>query len=208
MFELDSMQARVLGCLIEKQATTPDQYPLTVNALRNACNQKTNRHPVLDLSEGQVGHALRQLESEGLVKQAWSTRAARWEHRFGDHYHLYSKQTAILATLMLRGPQTAAEIRAHCARLHSFDDVDDVEFELDRLAEKEEPMVMVVPRQPGQKGQRYAHLMCGQPDADDLMVAVRSASSGEGSVAEDLVARVEQLEAQMAELLEKLDTAD
>lgn len=197
---LSDIQVRVLGCLVEKEATTPDQYPLTVKALRNGCNQKTARHPVVNYEEGEVGHALRELEALGLAKQAWSARAPRWEHRMGKGFDLRHKDLAVLSTLMLRGPQTAAEVRSHSARLFEFDDVDDVEYVLNRLAEREPALVTRLPRLPGQKGQRYLHLLAGEPDLE----AVRSAIPATPTRS-SLEERVARLEDEVSALRERLE---
>ena len=137
MIELTPIQVRVLGCLMEKKETTPDQYPLTLNALRNACNQKTARAPVTAYTEGDVGHALRELESLGLVREAWGARVAKYEHLAGKALGLHGKSLALLCPLMLRGPQTLGELRNHAHRLYAFDDLDDVQYALGRLADHE-----------------------------------------------------------------------
>ncbi|MDX1569287.1 MAG: YceH family protein [Xanthomonadales bacterium] len=193
---LSEIQVRVLGCLVEKEATTPDQYPLTINALRSACNQKTARDPVMSCEEGEVGHAVRQLEEMGLTHQAWSARAARWEHRMGKGFGFRPKDLAVMATLMLRGPQTAAEIRSHCGRLFEFEDVDDVEYVLGRLMERDPPLVVQLPRLPGQKGVRYMHLLCGEPDLEALAAAAPAPAATRSALEE----RVSRLESEVAEL--------
>lgn len=200
--ELNDLKVRILGCLVEKELTTPQQYPLTVNALKQACNQKSNRFPTTNYHEGEIGHALREMETDGLVTQAWSTRAARWEHHFGKHFGLLSKDVAVLVTLMLRGPQTAGEIRGHCHRLYEFDDIDDVEYVLDRLAEKDPPMVMELPRQPGQKENRFAQLLAGEPDLSKLPMPAAPRASAASS---ELIDRIEQLESKVADLMDRLD---
>ena len=164
MKELTAPQVRVLGCLMEKKETTPDQYPLTLNALRNACNQKSSRDPVTAYNEGEVGHTVRELETMGLVAENWGARTARYEHRVPQAMGLHSKGVALLATLMLRGPQTLGELKNHSHRLYAFDDLDDVQFALDKLAERDDPLVTALPRQPGQKEGRFAHLLAGEPD--------------------------------------------
>lgn len=153
--QLTEMQVRVLGCLGEKKATTPDQYPLTVNALRQASNQKTSRLPVVDYTEGEVGHTVRELMSMGLVVEAFSARASRYEHRIGEVLGVRRKEMAVLITLMLRGSQTAGEIRTRCHRMYEFDDPEDVEFVIQHLHEATPPMAYPIPRQPGQKEQRF-----------------------------------------------------
>ena len=161
---LTAMQVRVLGCLLEKKESTPDQYPLTLNSLRNACNQKSSRYPVVNYTEGEVGHTIRELESLGLVREQWGARVPKYEHLANKALDLHSKGVALLTTLMLRGPQTLGELRTHCHRMYEFDDLDDVQYALQKLAEGELPMVIALPRQPGQKEGRFAHLLCGEPE--------------------------------------------
>jgi len=160
---LSEIQARVLGCLIEKEETTPEQYPLTTNSLRLACNQKTARSPVSNYTEGEVGRAVRELIAMGLAREAWGARVAKYEHEAGKALGLQSKGLALLCTLMLRGPQTLGELKTHSQRLHAFEDLDDVRHMLQRLEERDPAMVVTLPRQPGQKEDRFAHLLCGQP---------------------------------------------
>lgn len=164
MNELNPIQVRVLGCLMEKKETTPDQYPLTLNALRNACNQKSSRFPVTSYTEGEVGHAVRELEGMKLVVEVWGSRVARYEHRVPQAMLLHSKGIALMATMMLRGPQTPGELKNHCHRLYEFDDLDDLHYALQKLIEHEPPLVMELPRQPGHKEARFAHLLAGEPD--------------------------------------------
>ena len=200
MNELTTIQARVLGCLIEKKETTPDQYPLTLNAVRNACNQKTARNPVTAYSEGDVGHTLRELESMGLVREAWGARAAKYEHLAAKALGLHSKGLALLCPLMLRGPQTLGELKTHSHRLYDFDDLDDVDYALQRLAEHEPPLVKALPRQPGQKEIRYAQLLCGEPEITASVPAPTPATPGS-----DLEQRVRVLEDEVSELKNRLD---
>jgi len=159
---LTATEVRILGCLIEKQATTPETYPLTLNALALACNQKTSREPVMNLELGELGAALRQLEGRGLVRLVMGSRADRWEHQIRLRHSLTPPMQAVLATLMLRGPQTAAELRLHTERLHRFADISSVEGFLDELAEREPKMVVKLPRAPGSREARWAHLLCGE----------------------------------------------
>jgi uncharacterized protein YceH (UPF0502 family) len=200
--ELTSMQVRVLGALMEKKETTPDQYPLTLNALRNACNQKSARNPVVSLTEGQVGHTVRELEGLGLVREAWGARAAKYEHLAGKVLGLQSKGLALMCVLMLRGPQTPGELRTHSHRLYEFDDLDDVMYVLQRLAEHDPPLVVRLPRVPGQKEVRYAHLLSGEPDPSEFQKAAPVSSA---PVDEGLEARVAALEAEVADLRRALD---
>lgn len=200
--ELTPMQVRVLGCLLEKKETTPDQYPLTLNALRNACNQKTARDPVVAYTEGEVGHTLRELESLGLVREAWGARVAKYEHLAGKVLGLQSKGLALLCVLMLRGPQTVGELRTNSHRLFPFDDLDDVNYTLLRLAENDPPRVVCLPRQSGQKEARYAHLLSGPPDPASLDAPARRAAPT--SVLEDRISALEEAVRGLQEEIERL----
>jgi uncharacterized protein YceH (UPF0502 family) len=198
MNELTDIQVRVLGCLIEKKETTPDQYPLTLNSLRNACNQKSARNPITAYTEGDIGHTLRELESHGLVREAWGARVAKYEHQAAKVLAIHSKGLALLCPLMLRGPQTLGELKVNSHRLHEFDDLDDLHYSLKRLSEHEPPLVISLPRQPGQKEERYAHLLSGEPDAETMAASYASPPAG------GLAARVEALEATVESLQEKI----
>ena len=193
---LNDMQVRILGCLIEKKATTPDQYPLTLNALRNACNQKSNRFPAVDYEAGAVGHQLRELERKTLVRMERSARAERYEHRLHLVLDLKPRDVAVLYPLLVRGPQTLAEIKTRSYDVLGLDDLDDVRNVLERLMERDPPLVMLIPRQPGQREDRYTHLLAGEPDLSALP-APAPAARGHHSALE---ARVEQLEHEVAEL--------
>jgi uncharacterized protein YceH (UPF0502 family) len=198
---LTATEARVLGCLIEKEATTPDAYPLTVNAALVAANQKTAREPVMALDPGDVHHALRQLENRKLAKQVFSSRAERYEHRAGAFFSLPQQQVALLGLLLLRGPQTVAELFTRSERLAKFADVDDVRHHLDRLAHREPALVVQLPRGPGQREDRYTHLLCGPVDV--AAITERMAQRNEpGPPA--LEARVAALESEVAALREEL----
>lgn len=205
---LTATEARVLGCLIEKEATTPDQYPLTENALTLACNQKTSRDPVMDLSSGDVGHALRQMESRQLVRSQHASRAQRWEHRFTPAYNVTVQQQAALSVLMLRGAQTLNEILTRCERLARFADVDEVQHALERLAQREPTLVVQLPRAPGQREERWAHLLCGPVDIEALQMASQRqiSSSRAGDIAE-LEARIAALETRLMALESALPLA-
>lgn len=195
---LKSIHVRVLGSLIEKQHTTPDHYPLTLNALKNACNQKSNRSPVVNYHEGELGQAVNELETMHLVTKAWSARSPKYEHRFAKVLDLTGSAVAVLCTLMLRGPQTAGEIRSHTQRLHEFDDIDDVEYVLRRLNEREPSLVMQLARQPGQKEQRFAHLLAGEPDQKAIEASAAAAPQS------PLEQRVTELEQQLHDLERRL----
>ncbi|KQQ83654.1 hypothetical protein ASF73_16620 [Xanthomonas sp. Leaf131] len=201
---LDPAQARVLGCLIEKEATTPDAYPLTVNAAQVAANQKTAREPVLNLQTGVVHHALRQLETLGLVRQQFSSRAERYEHRLGSVLDLTRQQVAVIGLLLLRGPQTLGELYARSERLVRFNDADDVRHHLDRLIQRN--LAVQLPRASGQREERYAHLLSGELDVEALQAAAARAAPSSRSNADssELEARVHSLEATVAELQDAL----
>lgn len=196
---LTAMQVRVLGCLLEKKESTPDQYPLTLNSLRNACNQKSSRYPVVNYTEGEVGHTIRELESLGLVREQWGARVPKYEHLANKALDLHSKGIALICTLMLRGPQTLGELKTHSHRLFEFDDLDDVQFALKQLIEHEPALVTALPRQAGQKEGRYAHLLSGEPDIPAPPIS--TTSTGPTTV---LAARVEELEAELADIRDRL----
>ncbi|KLD71073.1 MULTISPECIES: YceH family protein [Xanthomonas] len=200
---LDTAQARVLGCLIEKEATTPDAYPLTVNAAQVAANQKTAREPVLNLQTGVVHHALRQLETLGLVRQQFSSRAERYEHRLGSVLDLTRQQVALIGLLLLRGPQTLGELFARSERLARFNDADDVRHHLDRLIQR--GLAVQLPRASGQREDRYMHLLSGELDLDALQAAAATReSTPRGADSAALEARVQSLEEQVQELREQV----
>ena len=156
--KLDPVEARLLGVLLEKEQTTPDQYPLTTSALVAGCNQKTNRDPVTHLSETEVTEALDRLREDVLVWRAQSARAERWEHRLDRRWELDGASKAVMTLLLLRGPQTPGELRTRSERMHHFELVDDVEATLASLADGFDAMVCELPRQPGQREARWAHL--------------------------------------------------
>jgi hypothetical protein len=200
---LDLAQARIVGCLVEKAATTPESYPLTLNALVLACNQKTSREPVLELEPGAVGHAVRQLEDRGLVKVVHGARALRYEHRFDQAYTVTARQRAVLCLLLLRGPQTLAELLARSERLATFPTLDDVRDTLDRLAGREPPLALRIGRGPGQREDRYMHLLCGTEFAQAAVAAASAGHDGGSASApaqEALERRIDALEARIAAL--------
>src|ERR1700724_837419 len=172
---LSEIEARVLGSLVEKELTTPAYYPLTLNALVNACNQKSNRDPYMNLDEDAVGEALRTLNQKELAGPAdnMESRVKKYEHRLQEAFNFTRHETAILCELLLRGPQTPGELRSRADRMHKFDDLGIVLTTLRKLMEREPPLVKVLPRQPGTKEVRYVHLLSG-----DVEVAPPEASSG------------------------------
>lgn len=197
---LDAEEARVLGVLIEKESATPESYPLTQNAAVTASNQKTSRYPVMKLDPGRVGQALRKLEQRGLVKSDFGARATRYAHKANSVLEVTPGQRAIIGLLLLRGPQTLAELYSRSERLHRFDDLDDVRYNLDRLAGRDAPLVIDLGRAPGQREDRYMHRLCGEVDVELLQRSF--ASSGRSSAPESpaLSERLEALEARVAEL--------
>jgi uncharacterized protein YceH (UPF0502 family) len=173
---LNSVEARVLGALVEKDITTPDYYPLSLNALVNACNQKNNRDPVMTLDEAAVREALDGLHNKNLAGPASGadSRVTKYEHRLQEMFNFTRGETAILCVLLLRGPQTPGELRARTERMHRFEDLTDVQASLQRLMQRDPPLASVVPRQPGSKESRSMHLLSG--DMTDPGVADASAA--------------------------------
>lgn len=188
---LTPIEARVLGALIEKEATTPEYYPLSLNALVNACNQKNNREPVMQLSEDDVRQALHNLESDGLAGEARAdSRVPKYEHRLQEVFNFTRGEAAIVCTLLLRGAQTPGELRGRAERIYRFGEIDDVLAVLQRLMQREPPIVTVLPRQPGSREVRYAHLLSGE-------VALPAAAPLETADHADLD-RLQRLESEVA----------
>jgi uncharacterized protein YceH (UPF0502 family) len=213
-------QARVLGALIEKEVTTPDYYPLSINALINACNQRSNREPVMDLDEEEVRQALHRLEDLGLAGRARQAdgRVTKYEHWLGEAFNFSRAETALMCVLLLRGRQTPGELRGRTERMHRFDEISDVLAGLQKLMDREPPLAAVLPRQPGTKESRYTHLLSGNVEsaiAAENAGWAREGGLGVGSDAgfdSGLVERVAQLEAanlelkqEMAALRQKID---
>jgi len=165
MVTLNIVEQRVLGSLIEKEITTPEYYPLSLNALVNACNQKSNREPVMQVSEADARTALFELEPLGMVRVLADARVSKFEHRAYDALKLRRDEIAVLGLLLLRGPQTAAELRARAERLYAFDDNAAALTTLERMATREEPLTVMLPRQPGSREARWMHLLGGPIDA-------------------------------------------
>ena len=201
LMPLTAVEARVLGCLIEKQATTPETYPLTLNALVLACNQKTSREPVLNLSPGQVGQALRSLEGRGLARLVMGSRADRWEHRADKSLELVAAQVVLIGLLLLRGPQTLNELLARSNRMHDFEDAEQLQHNLERLSSRE--LVCQLPRQPGQREDRYMHLL-GEPADLQAAIEARVSESSRPMVSAQQDSRLDALEARIAALEERL----
>lgn len=194
---LSPIEARILGSLVEKEATTPEHYPLTANAVVLACNQKNNREPVMDLQPGAVGHALRELVDRRLARSIEGARAQRFEHRFAEAFSITRQQQALLSVLLLRGPQTAAELHARCERLARFDGLEQVREILDRLITRRPALVVNLGRGAGQREDRYMHLLCGPVSAEQFaMLATATPAPSRSS----LEARIDALEAALAAL--------
>jgi uncharacterized protein YceH (UPF0502 family) len=208
-YVLKDVEARVLGALVEKDITTPDYYPLSLNALVNACNQKNNRDPVMNLEEGAVRDALSGLHDYGLAGPASGadSRVTKYEHRLQETFNFTRGESAVLCVLLLRGPQTPGELRGRTDRMHHFEDLDAVQFSLQKLMQREPPLVAVLPRQPGTKESRYAHLLSGGIEAGEL-AAPRAASpaspSGENSRISRLEDAVTALKDEVGQLKQQL----
>lgn len=206
-YQLNGTEARVIGCLLEKQVTTPEQYPLSVNAVTMACNQKTNREPVMNLSEHDVQDVLDALVKRHYLRtvSGFGNRVTKYEQRFcnsefGD-LKLSSAEVAVVTTLLLRGAQTPGELRTRASRMHEFSDMQEVEQTLEGLAAREDgPYVVRLAREPGKRESRYMHLFCGDVDIS-VMSPLTDITTGD----DDLVARVEALEGEVAGLKQRLD---
>jgi uncharacterized protein YceH (UPF0502 family) len=201
---LNEVEARVLGALLEKEITTPDYYPLSLNALVNACNQKSNRDPVMNLEEDAVRIALRTLHDNSLARSvsAADSRVTKYEHRLQEAFNFDRREASIFCELLLRGAQTPGELRSRAERMHHFDDLGEVQSALQRLISREPPLVKVLARQPGTKESRYIHLLSG--DAEPVTpLSVREAPAVSGR---ENAEKVSRLESEVAEL--RRDIAD
>jgi len=214
-YQLTDIEARVLGALIEKEITTPEYYPLSLNSLTNACNQKSNREPVMTLDEDHVRTALRSLSDQFLARSAGGdSRVAKYEHRVNELFNFHRHEIAVLCVLLLRGPQTPGELRTRSERLYRFEDLEAVHSALHLLMKREPPVAAVLPRQAGTKESRYAHLLSGAPaEAAVGAPAAEQAALDEtgargphpqSAPGADLAARVVQLAGEVAALREEL----
>ncbi|HCW0179148.1 MULTISPECIES: YceH family protein [Citrobacter] len=206
-YELTATEARVIGCLLEKQVTTPEQYPLSVNGVVTACNQKTNREPVMNLSESEVQDQLDNLVKRHFLRtvSGFGNRVTKYEQRFCNsefgNLKLSAGEVALITTLLLRGAQTPGELRSRASRMYEFSDMAEVESTLEKLATREDgPYVIRLAREPGKRESRYMHLFCGEVDEAIASADELPAASG------DLLARVEALETEVAELKQRLDS--
>ena len=210
---LSDIEVRVLGCLVEKQVTTPEYYPLTLNALTLACNQKNNRNPVTSYTETEVSQALETLREKNLtyVFHGSTSRVPKYKHVMPEVMHLSKPQMAVMCVLMLRGPATVGELRGHGARLYEFSGLDEVEETLNSLVSREpESLIMRLPRQPGQKEARVAHLLSGEVSIDSLPDETLSSRSrsrvdSQSDRVGALETEVENLKTQVAQLREQFD---
>lgn len=202
---LDAVEIRVLGSLLEKEQTTPDAYPLSVNALVSACTQRSNRDPVMDLEAGDVDGALDRLHEEVLVWPVEGARVQRWRHNLDRRWELDAATKAVLTVLLLRGPQTPGELRARTDRMHPFDATDDVEAVLVTMAAGDEPLVVQLERRPGQKESRWAHLAGGPPTEPTATPPTRVTAPDTGPSLRDRVADLEQRVARLEEALERFE---
>lgn len=202
--DLSAAEARVLAVLVEKQHTVPDSYPLSLNALTQGCNQKTAREPVMNLGEAEVLEALNELKGMSLVHEVSGSRVVRFEHNLRRVYGVPGQAEALLTVLMLRGPQTAAELRLNCERLHRFADISSVEGFLDELAERQPPLALKLPRAPGAREQRWAHLLAGPVQMDVQHAAASHEAPRRDEELQALRAEVDQLKAQVARLMAEL----
>jgi uncharacterized protein len=199
-YSLSDIEARVLGSLVEKEITTPEYYPLSLNALINACNQKSNREPAMTLDEDAVRSAIRSLNDLGFTRFASTTdsRVGKYEHRLNETFNFHRHEIAILCVLLLRGPQTPGELRTRTERMYAFEDLESVHNALNLLAKREPSLVKVLPRQPGTKESRYAHLLSPLPEGSETGATHSSAvpkTEGPGQTS-----RVAELEAEVARL--------
>jgi uncharacterized protein YceH (UPF0502 family) len=199
---LSEVEARVLGALVEKEITTPDYYPLSLNALMNACNQKSNRDPVMNLDEDSVRSALRALHDNSLVRSvsAADSRVTKYEHRLQEAFNFDRREAAIFCELLLRGPQTPGELRSRAERMHHFDDLSEVQSALQRLMTREPSLVKVLARQPGTKESRYIHLLCGDLEPASSAVAHEAPT---GATREN-TDKLSSLESEVAELRKEI----
>ena len=198
---LNSTEIRILGSLIEKQATSPETYPLTLNALVIACNQKTSREPVMNLTQGQVGQSLRALEGRGFAKLVMGSRADRWEHKVDKALELVPAQVILTGLLFLRGPQTVNELLTRSGRMHEFEDTEQVVHQLERLIAR--GLALLIPKQAGQREDRYMHAL-GDPADIEVILAARQNPVERGASGGVSVERIEELEARISALEERL----
>src|SRR5690554_619848 len=199
---LSSIEARILGALMEKQLATPDAYPLTLNSLVLACNQKTSREPVTNFESGEIQRCLSHMQDKKLIDIDYRSRAQRYDQRLTRVLSLDKAAQAVVNVMMLRGPQTLAELLTRTQRMFEFSSLDVLEEKMEQLCAKTHPIVVRIPRQVGQREDRYMHLLCGQPDLDTLAALASGSRKGGSS---ELNERIEKLEQQVATLQKIID---
>jgi uncharacterized protein YceH (UPF0502 family) len=199
---LNNIEARVLGALMEKQLATPDAYPLTLNSLVLACNQKTSREPVTNFESGEIQRCLSHMQDKKLIDIDYRSRAQRYDQRLTRVLSLDKAAQAVVNVMMLRGPQTLAELLTRTQRMFEFSSLDVLEEKMEQLCAKTHPIVVRIPRQVGQREDRYMHLLCGQPDLDTLAALASGSRKGGSS---ELNERIEKLEQQVATLQKIID---
>lgn len=199
----NAIEARVVACLMEKQLTTPNNYPLSMNSLLLACNQKTNRVPVMNLTEGELGHTVNQLEGRKLVGVDYGGRATHVTHRVMTEFDIDRKQQAVLAVLMVREPITLNDIKTKTGRMEDFSGVEEVMAVVDSLIDREQALAIRIPKGPGSREDRFTHLLCGEVDTQVATAQLKSNASSrttQASRLDELEARIEKLEAQIKQL--------
>jgi len=204
--QLSDVEARVLGALVEKESTTPEYYPLSLNALVNACNQKSNRDPVMTLDEEAVRQALRTLSEQALVRSAGGdSRVAKFEHRLNELYNFHRHEIAVLCVLLLRGPQTPGELRTRAERMYAFEDLEAVHSALHHLMRREPPLAKILPRQPGTKESRYMHLLSGSDAPASHLQPEQTEERPDSTFSSQSETRLAQVETEIAELRAELE---
>ena len=203
---LNSIEARILGCMIEKQITTPDYYPLSLNALTNACNQKSNRDPVVSFDETVVVRGLDSLQDKGLSEKLYKSdsRVPKYQHNFDKSLNLSRREVAVLCELMLRGPQTLGELRSCCERMYEFENIHEIEEVLTGLKNRDNPMVTKLPRQPGRKESRHMHLLSGEPEIQETDTSVPEEGARQEVRAEN--ERIARLEEELSRHIKDFDS--
>lgn len=202
--QLNENEARILGSLVEKQLTTPEYYPLTLNALVNACNQKNNREPVMSLGESAVSTSVEHLRDRNLIYVFYgsTSRVPKYKHMLPSVYELEPSETAVMAVLLLRGPQTLGELRTRTERMHEFQGLGEVQETLDGLSRRDEPLVVKLPVLPGQKEARFAHTLSGEIDIEALAAAHPTRTAAAGASAD----RIAKLEEEVTALREEVES--
>jgi uncharacterized protein YceH (UPF0502 family) len=203
--QLSEIEVRVLGALVEKEITTPEYYPLSLNALLNACNQKSNREPVMTLQEDTVRPSLRSLSDQALVRSAGGdSRVAKYEHRLNELFNFHRHEIAVLCVLLLRGPQTPGELRIRAERMYAFEDLESVHAALNLLMRREPPVVKILPREPGTKESRYMHLFSGDTIPSSSLDRNHTAALADPGSSEPDNERIQILEQQVSGLKKEL----